>query len=184
MRLALMPPDLDRWLPDPALRVAHRRWSRVSPEELWDAARTVRVRDTGLLGRLIHWRIPGTSSEQRFDELFSSPPFIELERGDTSLVSGLVGRIWTLRRDYPALSDPEEFREFAQPGTARVIFATWISESALNVEARVETFGSRGRVGLAAVRPLISSFQHLIGSEGIEAAVRAAEASAPSARAR
>jgi hypothetical protein len=40
---------------------------------------------------------------------------------------------------------------------------------------RVEPIGSQGRVGLAAVRPLVSAFQHLIGSDGIDSAVRLAE---------
>jgi hypothetical protein len=168
-------PNLDHWLPDPVLRIAHQRASSASCEELWDAAQQVRITETGLLGRLIRWRIPGTTASQRFAELFSNPPFIALERGETVLVSGIVGRIWTLRRDYPALTDPEEFRAWSKSGTAKVVFANWASESGLHAEARVAALGSRGRVGLAAVRPLIRSFHGLIGSEGIAAAVRRAE---------
>ncbi len=175
MSVTAVVPDLDRWLPEPVLRIAHRRASRVETAELWHAAQQVRVRDTGLLGRLIRWRIPGTVPSQLFDQLFSSEPFTVLERGEASLVSGLVGRIWTLRRDYPVLANPEDFRSWSQPGTARVLFANWASGSTLYSEARVEPFGSRGRMGLAAVRPLINSFHNLIGSEGIEAAVRLAE---------
>jgi hypothetical protein len=168
-------PDLEQWIPKPALRIAHRRQSAASATELWEAAEAIRVCDTALLGRLIRWRIPGTGARQRFSELFASPPFLVLERGETSLVSGLVGRIWTLRRDYPRLEDPEEFRGWAVRGTARVVFANWAADGALHSEARVEAFGSQGRLGLAAVRPLVSAFQHLIGSEGIQAAVRRAE---------
>ena len=175
MPVAMVKPDLDHWLPEPALRVAHRRQSSASTEQLWAAARTIRLCDTALLGRLVRWRIPGTEPDRRFDELFASPPFTVLGRSETSLVSGIVGRIWTLRRDYPALEDPEAFRAWSKGGTTRVLFANWASESTLHSEVRVEPFGSRGRVGLAAVRPLISSFHNLIGSEGIEAAVRLAE---------
>ena len=32
-----------------------------------------------------------------------------LQEEEHALVSGLVGRIWTLRRDYPQLGSPEEF---------------------------------------------------------------------------
>ena len=177
-------PDLDRWLARPALRIAHERPSGASPQELWAAAQQIRLGDTGLLGRLIRWRIPGTVSAQRFDELFSSPPFIVLERGETWLVSGIVGRIWTLRRDYPALQEPDEFRRWSRSGTAKVVFANWASESGLHSEARVEALGARGRVGLAAVKPLISSFHNLIGSEGITAAVRLAEGDEPRTRRR
>jgi hypothetical protein len=169
-------PDLDRWLPDPALRVFHRRESDADPEALWAAARGVRVREVGRLGRLIRWRIPGTQPEMRFDELFREPPFIVLESDDAgALVSGLVGRIWTLRRDYPLLSGPDEFRAWSTRGTTRVVFGNWVEvsdgRSWLVSEARVEAFGVQGRLGVRAVRPLVRAFHGLIGSEGLEAAV-------------
>ncbi len=40
---------------------------------------------------------------------------------------------------------------------------------------RVEAIGAQGRVGVAAVRPLVSAFGALIGNDGLEAAVRRAE---------
>lgn len=176
-----MRPDLDQWLPSPGLRVTHRRESGVEPERLWEAARRVRLNDTALLGRLVRWRIPGTRSDISFDELLQNPPFIVLEsNGDQALISGLVGRIWTLRRDYPRLADPGEFRSWSKRGTARVVMANWTEpagegQTALVSEVRVESIGTQGRVGLTAVRPLVSAFQHLIGTDGIEAAVRLAE---------
>ena len=39
----------------------------------------------------------------------------------------------------------------------------------------MEAIGARGRLGVSAVRPLVRSFGHLIGSDGINAAVRRAE---------
>jgi hypothetical protein len=173
-------PDLDKWLPDPALRVAHRRESSASPDELWRAAREVRLADTAVLGRLVRWRIPGLARDEGFDDLFREPPFMILEEAEHLLVSGLVGSIWTLRRDYPALDSPEAFRDWSQSGTARVVIANWLEPAedgrwALSAEARVDAIGTRGRLGLRAVRPLVRSFQHLIGSDGINAAVRRAE---------
>jgi hypothetical protein len=175
-------PDLDHWLDDPAIRVVHRRSSRASAERLWEAAQAVTVHQAALLGRLIRWRIPGTKSEISFGELFRSPPFIVLDESPDkhALVSGLVGRIWTLRRDYPRLSDPGQFRDWSQRGTARVLFANWVTSdgndtSTLSSEARVDAIGTQGRIGVAAVRPLVSAFHNLIGSDGIEAAVRRAE---------
>ncbi len=174
-----MKPDLDSWLPDPTVRVAHRRESEVAPERLWAAAREVQLADTAVLGRLVRWRIPGTTLEQRFDELFREAPFLALEESDGALVSGIVGRIWTLRRDYPVLEDPEQFRDWSRRGSARVLFANWVDgahagKATLHAEVRVQAFGAQGRFGVRAVRPLISGFQQLIGSEGIEAAVRLA----------
>jgi hypothetical protein len=174
-------PDLDYWLPDPSLRVAYRRESSAPPERLWEAARSIRLTDTRLLGRLVRWRIPGLPAELAFDELFRAPPFMVLSEEDQRvLVSGLVGRIWTLRRDYPELSDPREFREWSAWGTARVLFANWIEttsseRSAIHAEVRVEAIGPQGRIGVAAVRPLVGAFGHLVGSDGIELAARRAE---------
>lgn len=176
-------PDLDRWLPDPSIRVAHRRESSAPPDRLWEAASSVRLSDTRLLGRLVRWRIPDLPPDLAFDELFRSPPFLVLAEADQRmLVSGLVGRIWTLRRDYPRLESPEEFLEWSTPGTARVVFANWIEtesseRSAIRAEARVESIGAQGRVGVAAVRGLVSAFGSLIGSDGIEVAARRAERS-------
>lgn len=159
----------------------HARESEADAESLWRAALSVRVGEVGLLGRLIRWRIPGTKATVTFDELFRQHPFILLEGGvERALVSGLVGRIWTLRRDYPALSDPQEFRGWSTPGTARVVFANWVEpdpggRNRLVSEVRVDTLGIQGRVGLRAVSPLISTFHNRIGSDGIEAAVRRAE---------
>jgi hypothetical protein len=173
-------PDLDHWLPKPALRVHHRRETRASAEQLWDAARNIRLSDTRLLGRLVRWRIPGLPNDLAFDQLFRAPPFIVLaEEPYRMLVSGLVGRIWTLRRDYPELSEPDEFREWDKPGTARVVFANWIEQhdhgATIHAEARVEPVGVQGRGGVAAVRPLVRAFGSLVGSDGIELAARRAE---------
>lgn len=176
-----MKPELDHWLSEPTMRVAHRRESTATPERLWEAARTVRLDDSGMLGRLIRLRIPGLPTGMSFDEMFHRPPFIVLaEDDDGALASGLVGRIWTLRRDYPQLRAPEEYEEWDQSGTAKVLFATWIEpgsadRTALCSEVRVRSIGVQGRIGVAAVRPLVSAFQQLVGSEGIAAAVRLAE---------
>ena len=174
-------PDLDAWLPSPAVRVSHRRHSQASAARLWDAARSVRLGQTRMLGRLIRWRIPGVPPEITFDELFREPPFMVLEASDTALVSGLVGRIWTLRRDYPRLGSVEEYLEWSAAGTAKVLFANWVQPAPdgggaeLRSETRVEAFGVQGRIGLTSVRPLIRGFQQLIWSDAMAAAVRRAE---------
>jgi hypothetical protein len=175
-------PDLDQWLPKPALRVAHRRESSAPADRLWEAARAVRLSDTRLLGRVVRWRIPDLAPDLSFDQLFRAPPFLVLAEDEGhALVSGLVGRIWTLRRDYPRLTDPDEFREWSTGGTARVVFANWVEpgsdggRASLSAEVRVESFGVQGRLGVAAVRPMVNAFGNLIGSDAIEAAVRRAE---------
>lgn len=174
-------PDLDRWLPDPGLRIHHERVAAADPDRLWAAAQAVRLEQTGLLGRLIRWRLPGTSPSVSFGTLFRCPPFFVLEEDERLLVSGMAGRIWTLRRDYPALHDPEAFANYDRRGTVRVLFAHWAvaaepGRSVLHSEARVRAIGVQGSLGLRAVRPLVNRFQGLVGSDGIAAAVRAAEA--------
>jgi hypothetical protein len=174
-------PELDHWLADPAVRIAHRRQSAAAPDRLWAAARKLRLSDTGLLGRLVRWRIPGLAADLSFDEMFHCPPFIALvDDNEGSLTSGLVGRIWTLRRDYPQLKAPDEYEQWDEPGTAKVLFANWIEpasggQTALCAEVRVRAIGAQGRIGVAAVRPLVSAFGQLVGSDGITAAVRLAE---------
>jgi hypothetical protein len=103
-----------------------------------------------------------------------------LEQDEHSLVSGLVGRIWTLRRDYPQLSAPQEFLSWSRPGTARVVFGSWVAAtgpggSVLGSETRVAVTGRQGRIGLSALRPVISAFHPLVASEGMAAAIRRAE---------
>lgn len=173
-------PQLDEWMSDPALRVRHRRESSASADALWRAAREVPLSDTALLGRLVRWRIPGLARDATYDGLFREPPFVVLDEGERMLVAGLAGRIWTLRRDYPRLSSPDEFRSWSDGGTARVVFAHWSHEledgrAVLASEVRVQPIGVQGRLGVAAVRPLVRSFQQLVGSDGISAAVRRAE---------
>jgi hypothetical protein len=174
--------DLDYWLPSPTVRVAHRRESTVAPDDLWRAASSVRLDDSALLGRLVRWRIPGLGAELSFHDMFRNHPFLVLEeRRERVLLSGLVGRIWTLHRDYPQLSHPEHFREWSARGTARVLFANWVEPlrsggSALHSETRVHAIGGQGRLGLATLRPVVRAFQQLIATDGIDEAVRRAEA--------
>jgi hypothetical protein len=176
----MAPVSLDAWLPAPSFLVSHRRESSADPARLWRTAQAVRLSDTRTLGRLVRWRIPGVPADASFDELFRNPPFLVLQEEDAALVSGLVGRIWTLRRDYPGLTDPQEFLEWSTPGTARVLFANWVEpagdgRSALRSETRVQALGIQGRIGVRAVGPLVRAFQYLIGSDGIATAVRRAE---------
>jgi hypothetical protein len=173
-------PELEAWIPRPALRVSHQRISTAPPDLLWRSARELRLADARLLGRLVRWRIPGVPSGASFEELFRSAPFTVLEESELSLLSGIVGRIWTLRRDYPALESPEEFRAWSQPGTARVLFANWVEagpagENVLSSETRIEPFGVQGRLGVASVRPLIRGFQQLIVTDAMAIALRRAE---------
>ena len=110
----MAPPDLDAWLADPAARTFHRRVARADQDALWRAMGTVRLSECRVLGRIVRWRIPGEPAQVTFRELFRTDPFTVLEEGERHSLSGLVGRIWTLRRDYPKLRDGEAFRAWSR----------------------------------------------------------------------
>ena len=176
----LTAPDLDRWLPAPVVRIHHQRPAAAAPDVLWAAAQSVRLSDTRRLGRLVRLRIPGLPRGIAYHALFRAPPFIVLDEDELSLLAGIVGRIWTLRRDYPVLAGAEEFRSWSGRGTVRVLFANWVAPagdggSVLVSETRVATVDRIARVGLAALQPLIAASQGLIASDGIELAVQRAE---------
>ena len=174
------PPALDAWIAKPAIRIHHRREASASPDALWDAAGSVRLEDTRMLGRVVRWRIPGLRRPLTFRELFREEPFTLLDEGETHSVSGLGGRIWTVQRDYPQLDGPEEFREYQDPGTVRVLFANWVEPatngaSALISEARVEPTDGAAARRMRATWRVMSVFERLIASEPLALAVKRAE---------
>ena len=162
------------------MRTHHRRSAAATPEALWDAAREVRLSDTRGLERLVRWRIPGVVHGQTYDELFRTEPFTMLAAGATWSVSGLCGRIWTLTRDYPHLSSPEDFRTWDERGTVRVLFAHWTEpaddgRATLVSEARVDPVDGLARARLKALWTVIGPFERLVGAEPLAVAVRRAE---------
>jgi hypothetical protein len=172
--------DLDTWLPAPAVRTRHRRTAHATPDELWSAARALRVDATGPLGRLIRWRIPGLPRGVTFAGLFSSAPFTVLDEGAYWMVSGLVGRIWTLRRDYPRLEDAEAFGAWSRPGTVRVLFAHWVESdgdgrATLHSEGRIAPVDRSAALRLRALWAVVGPGERLIGGEALARAARAVE---------
>jgi hypothetical protein len=175
----MAPPNLDAWLADPSTRTVHRRVARADQDALWRAMGTVRLSECRMLGRLVRWRIPGEPAQITFRELLRRDPFSVLDEGERWSVSGLVGRIWTLRRDYPHLADADAFRDWHRGGTAKVLFAHWVEpagagRSAVVSEVRVAVADLQGRIGLRLVRPLVASFEPLIGNEALALAARRA----------
>src|SRR5215213_10558115 len=171
--------DLDSWLPDPTVRTFRCRRAEATPDALWAHASALKLSDTGTLGRLVRWRIPGVPAGRSYDELFRTYPFVVLDEGERHLVSGLCGRIWTLQRDYPALADPEEFRTWNQAGTVRVLFAHWVREAGdgraeLCSEARVEPVDGASALRLRALWVVIGRFEPLVATEPLSLAARRA----------
>jgi hypothetical protein len=174
-------PDLDAWLPAPAVRTRHRRTAKAAPLDLWHAAEGVALRDTRSLGRIVRWRIPGVAPQTTFRDLFRDYPFVVLDEGDGWSLSGLAGRIWTIERDYPRLDRPEAFRAWDEPGTVRVLMANWVEDagrgrSALCSEARVAATSRRAELRLRALWAVVGRFERLIGGEALGLAARRAGA--------
>jgi len=172
-------PDLDRWLTDPAVRTYHHREARSDAASLWRAAASVRIGESGLLGRLVRWRVPGSRAEQTYRELFTSPPFLMLEQGDTHLLAGLCGKIWVARPSLATLDSPAQFADWRVAGTVRVLFAQWVAAgdegSALVSEVRVAPVDPGAALRLRTLWPLIRRFEPLISSEPLGLAVRRAD---------
>jgi len=172
--------DLDAWLPDPQVRGSHRRDARAAPEDLWRAAAEVRVSEAPVLGRAVRWRIPGTSGQMSFRDLLRSYPFTVLEEGSHWSISGLCGRLWTLRRDYPELHGPEEFLAWDEPGTTRVLIANWVETAGdrgavICNESRVSPVDSAASMRLRALWAVVGGLERRVGGEVLDAAIRRAE---------
>lgn len=172
--------DLDAWVPVPAVRTRRERSAAVGADELWRAAESVRLSEARTVGRLVRWRIPDTPADLRFAELFDRYPFTPLESGPNHFLSGLCGRIWTFRGDYPRLRDASSFQSWDEPGTVRVLFAHWSEPngnggSRIVSETRVEPVDRRAAVRLRALWAVVGRFEPLIGSEPLTLAARRAE---------
>jgi hypothetical protein len=171
--------DLDKWLPDPQVRTCHRRSAHVAAELLWDAAETVQVCDAPTLGRVVRWRIPGTGRDLPFRELFRRYPFAVLAEDERWSVSGLCGRVWTLRRDYPRIRGADDFVDWDEPGTVRVLFANWVEPdgdgSTIVSEARVAPVDRRAALRLRSLWVVIGVFERVIGGEALALAAERAE---------
>ena len=173
-------PNLDAWLTRAPVRTHHRRRAKASPDALWEATQGVRLADTATLARLVRWRIPGTPADLTYQEMFRRYPFTLLEEGERYSISGLCGKIWTLQRDYPRLSGPDEFAEWSKRGTVRVVFGHWIEDVGdgrceIVSEARVAPVDRFATMRLRALWPVVSPLQRFVGAEPLALAARRAE---------
>lgn len=120
-------------------------------------------------------RVPGTTGDQTYRELFTSHPFLVLDEGEHHLLAGACGSIWTTHPVLAALTRPSEFREWRLPGTVRVMFAQWTEAAsdgaALISEVRVTPVDRHAQMRLRGLWPLIGRFEGLIGSEPLRLAV-------------
>jgi hypothetical protein len=172
--------NLDAWLPDPQVRTRHRRSAAADGDRLWHAAETVQLRDAPTLGRAVRWRIPDTPPDLAYRDLFRQYPFAVLAEGPRWSISGMCGRIWTLRRDYPRIEGADDFLGWDEPGTVRVLLAHWIEpdgsgRSAIVSEARIKPIDRRAGFRTRALWALVGHFDRLVGGEVLRIAAQRAE---------
>jgi hypothetical protein len=174
--------SLDNWLPEHQIRLRHVRTSRASADELWHAARELRIAETPTMARLIRWRLGrhAPSADTTYRELFRSGIFMLLEEGERFSVSGVAGRIWHPSGDYARLESPADYRKYARPGTAQVALLTQVCEhehgSQIVSESRVCVHGRRARLLFRGFWALMRPFSRFVPNEVLAAAVRRAEA--------
>jgi hypothetical protein len=115
-----------------------------------------------------------------FRDLFREYPFAVIAEGTHWSVSGMCGRIWTLRRDYPRIEGADEFLAWQELGTVRVVLAHWTERdgpgrNSLVSEARIKPVDGQARLRLRALWAIVGHFERFIGSEVLRAAVGDAE---------
>ena len=163
------------------MRLRYARASSASPDDLWRAATEIRLADTRTMRRLIRWRLGrhAPAPQTTYRDLFRSGIFTLLEDGERYSVSGAAGRIWSPSGDYAHFESAAEYREWSQPGTAKVVFLTAVHEhergSEIVSEARVSVQGRRARIMFRGLWTAVGRFAWVIGSEVLHAAVRRAE---------
>jgi hypothetical protein len=103
-----------------------------------------------------------------------------IEEGEGWSASGLCGRIWTLRRDYPRIEGADDFAAWDEPGTVRVLLAHWVEPGedgrhTLVSEARIQPVDRGASLRLRALWALVGHLERLVGGEVLRIAARRAE---------
>jgi hypothetical protein len=169
------------WLPGCHARLHHARVSTATPDELWDAAQGVRLRDAPRLGRLIRWRLGkhAPPPETTFEEFFRTGIFMLLEEGERLYISGVAGKIWAPSGEYAHFETAGEYREYRARGTAKVVLKIAVLEhergSQIVSEARVWCADRRTQLIFRPFWAVVAPFARAIHSDGFAAAVRRAE---------
>lgn len=85
------------------------------------------------------WDIIGGHSTLRGRPRFGLRDFTVLDRSDSHIVLGLVGRFWRLDFGLIRMTSPEMFRLFAQPGTPRLVMAYSVEQGPTGQRLVTET---------------------------------------------
>ena len=177
-----MAPSLDDWLPKHTIRTRHRRAARAGPEELWEEALRVRVRDARVLGPVIARRLGPhlPSADVTFRELFRTGIFTLLEEGERYSISGTAGRIWHPAGPFESFESAADYRKYEEPRTAKVAVLAAVHEhprgAQILSESRVWCTDRRAWLHFMPLWGVVAPFSRLIGREVLRTVARRAEA--------
>jgi hypothetical protein len=169
------------WLPGCHARLHHERASRAAPDDLWQAALAVRLRDAPRLHRLIRWRLGkhAPPPDTTFEEFFRTGIFMLLEEGERLSISGVAGKIWAPSGDYAQFETAGDYREYRVRGTAKVVLKTEVREhergSQIVNEARIWCADRRTQMIFRPFWAIVKPFARFIYHEGFGVAVKRAE---------
>jgi hypothetical protein len=163
------------------VRTLHARAAEVSPDALWLGANEVRLRDARSLRPLLMLRLGGHAPplDTTFRDLFSEGIFTLLEDGERHIVSGVAGKLWKPAPEYAHFQSAADYRQYEQPGTAKVALLTIVRDHPRGAEIVTETrVWCTDRRALLLFRPywaVVGPFSRFIRSELLTAAVRRAK---------
>jgi hypothetical protein len=173
---------LDDWLPRHHARTHHARRSRATAERLWEAAQTVRVRETRTLRPIIAWRLgryaPAGDTPMR--AVLASHPFHLLAEDGMVSVSGMGGKLWSLGDTFVRFDSPDAFRVWEEPGHCKVVVRHEVRArdgggSEIDSEVRIWCTDRWAQLRFRPYWAFIGPFSRFIGPELLSAATRRAE---------
>jgi hypothetical protein len=169
---------LDEQLP----RWHHREWHAVpvgTPADVTLAALDALTwREVPLFRVLMGIRSLGQASrspDRRVLADFTGTGFTELTRSGTEVVYAGIGRPWSPGGGMRAVSSAAEFRDFAEPGWAKMAINFRVADGTLSTETRVWLTSASARRGFAAYWLVVRPFSGLIRRAWLAAAARRAK---------
>ena len=115
------------------------------------------------------------TADRRILADFESMGFSAVTRTDDELVYAGIGRPWSPRGGMRPVDSAAAFRDFAEPGWAKMAVNFRVMDGALTTETRVWLTDASARRGFAAYWLVIRPFSGLIRRTWLAAAARRAE---------
>ena len=126
-------------------------------------------------------RLPGRAPrpDTTFRELFRTGIFTLLEEGGRHSISGVAGRLWTPSGHYARFETGADYKEYAEPGTAKVALLTSVREhergSEIVSETRVWCADRRAQLRFRPYWALVGPFSRFIRIELLSAVTKRAD---------